>query len=313
MKRMKYDNDINRVPDGVTRWNRVSSPVHLILCSLFLLLDILTVLPLVFVTIVSFSSEKSIATKGYSFFPLEWSLDAYRYMIKTIDYIGHSFLISCFITIIGTALSLFLISTMAFALSQPEFRYRKLCMVMVMIPMFFSGGLAASYAVNTQLYHIRDTLWALILPGACSSWYILVMRTWFRQNIPKEIIESARMDGASVYRIFWQFVIPLSRPIVITIGVFTALGYWNSWYYAMLYISQNRRDLFPLQYVLYNLQRTAEFMQTSDGMAGGVIMNMPSEAFRMAVVVIIIIPILVTYPFFRKFFIKGLTAGAVKE
>jgi putative aldouronate transport system permease protein len=298
---------------GVDRWNRVSDPVHRIICGLFLMIDILTVFPMIFVTIISFSSEKSIASKGYSFFPEEWSLDAYRYMIKSIDYIGHSFLLSCFITVIGTALSLFLISTMAFALSRPEFKYRKICTVMIMIPLFFSGGLAASYAVNTQLYHIKDTLWALILPGACSSWYILVMRTYFRNNIPTEIIESARMDGASIFRIFWQFVMPLSRPITITIGVFTAIGYWNSWYYAMLYISQNRRELFPLQYVLYNMQKTAEFMQVSDGMGGGAVMNTPSEAFRMAMVVIIIIPVLMTYPFFRKFFIKGLTTGAVKE
>ena len=113
-------------------------------------------------------------------------------------------------------------------------------------------------------------------------------------------------------RVFTSIVVPLARPIIITVGVFTALSYWNSWYYAMLYISQNRRDLFPLQYVLYNLQRSAEFMQANEGMAG-VVVNIPTETFRMAVVVIILLPILITYPFFRKSFIRGLTFGAVKE
>ena len=151
------------------------------------------------------------------------------------------------------------------------------------------------------------------MPGACSSWYILVMRTYFRQNIPREILESAQMDGASILRIFFQFVIPLSRPILITVALFAGFGYWNSWYQAMLYISANHRELFPLQYVLYSLQRNVEFMATNENISGAVIGNLPTETFRMAVVVLIVAPILLCYPFFRKAFLRGLTAGAVKE
>ena len=135
-----------------------------------------------------------------------------------------------------------------------------------------------------------------------------------RQNIPTEILESAQMDGASILRVFFQFVLPLSRPILITVGLFEAFGYWNSWYHAMLYISANHRELFPLQYVLYNLQKNVEFMAANENISGAVIVNLPTETFRMAVVVLIVLPILLGYPFFRKAFLQGLTtAGALKE
>ena len=294
-------------------WNRVGKGTGLALSAMFLLLSVLTVLPLLFVLIVSLSSEASIAARGYSFFPTEWSLAAYRYLLRSIDYIGHSFLLSVLLTLAGTLLSLALISTMAFVLSRREFRFRKLFTALILIPMFFSGGLAASYVVNTQLFGLKNTFWALLLPGACSSWYIFVMRTYFRQNIPSEILESAQMDGASILRIFVQFVLPLSRPILITVGLFEAFGYWNSWYYAMLYIGAEHRELFPLQYVLYSLQKNVEFMAANEHISGAVIANLPTETFRMAVVVLIIAPIIVCYPFFRKAFLRGLTVGAVKE
>ena len=294
-------------------WNRVGRGTEMLLGAMFVILSVLTVLPLAFVLIVSLSSEASIAARGYSLFPTAWSLDAYRYLLRSIDYSGHSFLLSALLTLAGTLLSLTLISTMAFVLSRREFRFRKLFTALVLIPMFFSGGLAASYVVNTQLFGLKNTFWALLLPGACSSWYILVMRTYFRQNIPSEILESAQMDGASILRIFFQFVLPLSKPILITVGLFEAFGYWNSWYYAMLYIGANHRELFPLQYVLYNLQKNVEFMAANEHISGGVIANLPTETFRMAVVVLIIAPILVCYPFFRKAFLRGITAGAVKE
>ena len=302
-----------RKPGEEWGWNQVSHGTHILLSAMFFLLSVLTILPVIFIVIVSLSSEASIAARGYSFFPTEWSLDAYRYMMRSIDYIGHSFLLSALLMLAGTALSLTLISTMAFVLSRRDFRLRRLYTALVLIPMFFTGGLAASYVVNTQLFGLKNTFWALLLPGACSSWYILVMRTYFSQNIPTEILESAQMDGASILRIFFQFVLPLSRPILITVGLFEAFGYWNSWYYAMLYISSSHRELFPLQYVLYNLQKNVEFMAANENISGAVIVNLPTETFRMAVVVLIIAPILVCYPLFRKAFIRGLMIGSVKE
>ena len=295
-----------------SRWNRVSAPTQVLLTALFVLLILLSVLPLAFVTVVSLSSGDSIAARGYSFVPSEWSLEAYRYMFTRFSSVGHSVLVSLLVTAAGTVLSLILISTMAFTLSRQDFRLRKLYLAMVLIPMFFSGGLAAGYVVNTQLFGLKNTLWALILPGACSSWYILVMRNYFRQNIPEEVLESARLDGASTLRVFFQFAVPLSGPVLTTVGVFEAFAFWNSWYYAMLYLGSNHRELYPLQYVLYHLQQNAQFLANAENISGAVIRTLPTESFRMAMVVITILPILISYPFFRKFFLRGLTVGAIR-
>lgn len=292
--------------------NAVGPGVQRVLIILFVLLSLAAILPMVFVTIVSFSSTESIAVKGYSFFPAEWSLSAYRYMLNKIDYIGHSMLISCLITVVGTVLSLTLISTMAFTLSREDFRLRKLYLAIVLIPMFFGGGLAAGYVVNTQLFHLKNTLWALILPAGCSSWYILMMRNYFRQNVPVEVLESAQLDGASILRVFLQFVMPLSGPVIITIGVFEAFGFWNSWYYAMLYLGSNHSELYPLQYVLYHLQKNAEFIASNENISGAVLKTLPTESFRMAMVVVTILPILISYPLFKKHFLRGLTVGAIR-
>lgn len=294
-------------------FHRVKPGTNALLCVLFSLLGFATFLPLLLVIIISFSSEASIAEKGYSFFPSAWSLDAYRYIWKSIDYIGHSFLLSLVIMILGTVLSLGLISTMAYVLSRKDFRFRKLYTVIILIPMFFGGGLAASYVVNTQLFGLKNNILALILPPACSSWYILVMRTYFRKNIPADLYDAAEIDGAGPIRIFFSIVLPLSKPILIAIGLFQAFAYWNSWYYAMLYISPNHKELYPLQYVLYSIQRNIEFMAANENISGAVVRELPSETFRMAVVVLTVAPILVSYPFFRKFFVKGIMTGAVKE
>ena len=292
--------------------NQVGPITQAVLVAVFVLVILSALLPLVFVAIVSLSSSESIAMKGYSFFPVAWSLEAYRYMWTRIEYIGHSFLISCLITAVGTVVSLGLISTMAFTLSRQDFRLKKLYTALVVIPMFFGGGLAAGYVVNTQLFHLKDTIWALILPGACSSWYILVMRNYYRQNIPGEMLESAQLEGASIFQLFWRFVAPLSAPVMITVGVFEAFGYWNSWYYAMLYLGSNHQELFPLQYILYHLQKNVEFMASNENISGAVMRSLPTESFRMAMVVITILPILISYPFFRRYFLRGLTVGAIR-
>ena len=294
------------------RWNRVNPTTNILFSIVAALIALFTLLPLILVIIISFSSEQSVLEKGYSFFPTSWSLDAYRYLWKSIDYIGHSFLLSLAVMAAGTLLSLWLISTMAYALSRSKFKLRKFYTILILIPMFFGGGLVASYVVNTQLLGLRNSVLALILPPACSSWYIFVMRTYFRNNIPSDIYDAAELDGAGALLTFFRIVIPLSGPIFVTIGLFEAFAYWNSWYYAMLYISPNNKELFPLQYVLYSIQKNVEFMTTNENISGAVVQQLPSETFRMAVVVMIIVPILMTYPFFQKYFVKGMTVGSIK-
>ncbi len=284
-----------------------------ILCSILMsTLAFLIVLPVILVIILSFSSEQSIAENGYRFIPSSFSLDAYRYIAMNVKELLLSFGVTLFITVAGSALSLFLISTMAFVLSRKEFKLAGFYTVLILIPLFFGGGLAASYAVNTQLLGLKNNILAMILPGACSSWYILVMRTYFKENIPGEVLEAAEMDGASVFRIFWQFVLPMSTPILVTVGLFEAFAYWNTWYEALLYIDTGHSFLYPLQYLLYNMQMRAEFASSGENVSGVVLKQVPTESFRMALVVIIIAPVLLTYPFFQKFFVKGLTSGIGK-
>lgn len=300
-------------PGAPPRWNRVKPATNVVISALFVLLGLMTFLPLVFVIIISFSSDASVAVNGYSFFPTEWSLDAYRYMWRSRDYIGRSFLNSIGITIVGTGLALALISTMGYALSRPSFRLKPLYTWMIFIPMLFGGGLVATYMVNTQIYHLKNTYWALILPGACSGWYIIIMRTFFTSTVPDSIIESGKIDGARQIRIFAQLVLPISLPVIATIGLFMTFNYWNAWYGAMLYLDSSHKDLYPLQYVLINIQKNMEFMQLMEenGVSGSSI-TLPTETFRMAVVTLVVLPIACSYPFFQRFFVGGLTIGAVK-
>ena len=280
-----------------------------VLSFFMLLLSVFMVLPLILIFVISFSSESSIAENGYRFWPSEWSLDAYHYIFNNSGNLLRAFGVTFIITLTGTILSLILISTMAYVLSNRTYKNRKLLNRFVLIPMFFGGGLAATYAVNTQLFGLKNNIFALILPVACSSWYIIVMRTYFTNNIPEEVLEAARLDGASAFRLYLQFVLPLSRPILLTVGVFEAFSYWNSWYENLIYTDSRYSNLYTLQYILYNMEKNASAITANEYVSGGVTMNIPTESLRMALACIIIIPIILIYPFFRKLFIKGLTGG----
>ncbi len=299
--------------DGLARFNRVKPLTNAAISALFIILALITFLPLVLVFMVSISSEASVAVNGYSFFPKEFSLQAYEYLLETSDYIGRAFLNSIGITIVGTLLGLFLISTLGYSLSRPNFYFKKFYTMMIFIPMLFSGGLVASYMINSQIYGLKNTYLALILPGACSTWYTIIMRTFFTSTVPDSIIESGKMDGASQLRIFAQLVLPISLPVIATIGLFLTFSYWNSWYGALLYLDSNHRDLYPLQYVLVSIQRNLDFLAKNEGkISGGSVISLPNETIRMAIVMVVVLPIACSYPFFQRYFISGLTIGAVK-
>ena len=299
--------------DGLGRFNQIKPATNVLYSALFILLAIMTVLPVVFVFVISISSEASIATKGYSFFPAEFSLSSYEYLWISKDYIGRAFLNSIGITILGTLLGLVLTSTLGYCLSRPNFRLRGVYTIMLLIPMLFSGGLVATYMINTQVYHLKNTYLALILPGACSSFYVIVMRTFFQTTIPDSIIESGKIDGASQLRIFVQLVLPISLPVIATIGLFLTFNYWNAWYGAMLYLDSNHRELYPLQYVLISIEKNIAFMaKNEEHFMGDSMRSIPSETARMAIVMVVVIPIACSYPFFQRYFVGGLTIGAVK-
>lgn len=298
---------------GQGGFNRIRPLTNVLYSALFILLALLCVLPVVFVFIISISSEASIAAKGYSFFPKELSLASYQYLWTSRDYIGRAFLNSIGITLVGTVIGLILTSTLGYCLSRPKYRFRGVYTMMLLIPMLFSGGLVATYMINTQVYHLKNTYWSMILPGACSTFYVIVMRTFFQTTVPESIIESGKIDGASQLRILVQLVLPVSLPVLATVGLFLTFNYWNAWYSAMLYLDSNHRNLYPLQYVLISIEKNISFMaQNEDFFREESLRNVPSETMRMAIVMVVVIPIACSYPFFQRYFVGGLTIGAVK-
>ena len=298
---------------GEIRYMRVKPVTNVLFSLVFILLALVCFMPALLVLIVSFSAESSVVSKGYSYWPNAWSLESYRYLGRQIEYIGRAFLNSIGVTVVGTAMGLVLCSTMGYALSRPNYRLRKFFTWYIFIPMLFSGGLVASYMINAQILGLKNTYWALILPICCSSFYIIIMRTFFQTSVPDAIIESAKLDGARQIRIFVQIVLPISLPAVATIGLFYTFAYWNDWLMAKYYLNSNMQDLFPLQYVLISLESSIEFLsRNSQFMAPGEASKVPAETVRMAMVMIAVVPIACSYPFFQKYFISGLTIGAVK-
>ena len=303
-----------RKSGGPTRLNRVPRAVNALFSLVFILLALAATLPLIFVIIISLSTDESVQMYGYRFLPKEWTFNAYAYLWMLKDFVGRAFLVSLGVTIAGTFLGLLLNSTMGYVLSRRNFVFRKFFTIVIFVPMLFSGGMVASYMINTQLLHLGNTYWALILPLAVSSFYIVILRTFFQTSIPEEVIESARIDGASQFRIFFSIVLPLSLPALATIGLFLSFTYWNSWFPALMYIDSAHAEMYPLQYVLMNIERTiqmlvrnAQFMLPTE-----VFQSLPTEAVRMAIVVVTVLPIALSYPFFQKYFISGLTIGAIK-
>ena len=302
---------------GMLRFNAIKPGTNAVYTLLFILLAVLCVIPVIFVIIISFSSEASIGKVGYSFVPAEWSTDAYDYVwhlrnIRGVPTIILAFLTSIGITLVGTLIGLTLISTMGYVLSRRNFKLRGLYTTLIFIPMIFNGGLLSTYVVNVQLLSMKNTYWALIFPLACSSFYVIIMRTFFQTTVPDEIIESGKMDGASQLRIFVQLVLPISLPALATIALFLTFAYWNDWYQASLYIESNMHDMFPLQYVLVNIEKNIQYLANNDMAMSANTNVLPSETMRMAIVVIAVVPIMFSYPFFQKYFISGLTIGAVK-
>lgn len=272
------------------------------------------IFPFLFVIIISFTSENSLLTNGYALWPSEWSLEGYAYLADLKDQIIQSLFITVFVTVVGTFINVAFTSSYAYAISRPNFRYKRFFTIFALITMLFSPGMVPSYIVMTNMLQLKDTVWALILPMALSPFNIIVMRTFFRRQVPESIIESSRIDGASEMRIFTQIVLPLAVPGIATISLFAALGYWNDWFNALLYIQSD--NLIPLQYLLMKIQSNIDFMTQNAGLSGnlsGGLAAIPKEATRMAMVVISTLPIACSYPFFQRYFVSGLTIGGVKE
>ena len=293
--------------------NRVKRGTNAAFNVLFTLLAAMAILPVIFVFMISISSEESIRLVGYSFAPRGFSASAYAFLWNERATILQALFISVSVTCLGTLLGLALTTTMGYVLSRPVFKMKSFYTWVVFIPMIFNGGMVASYVVNANVLGLKNTIWALILPLAVSSFNIIICKTFFRSTIPDSIIESAKMDGASQLRIFGQIVLPISKPVLATIGLFLVFGYWNDWFQSSLYISDSK--LVSLQALLNNMMKSLDYIANNP--TAGVSLQqyrnqMPSESVRMAIAIVIVVPIACAYPFFQKYFISGLTIGAVK-
>lgn len=298
----------------VQNFNRISRRANFLLNIMFLILALICVIPAVLVVSISFSAEQSITDYGYRLIPKIISLDGYGYLLKQGALIIRALGVSLFVTIVGTVLGTLLTTLMGYVLSRPDYKLNGFLTMLVFIPMVFNGGLVSTYFIVSQFLHLKNTLWALILPLSVSSFNVVICRTFFKTTIPEELIESAKMDGATQFKIFFQIVLPISLPVIATIGLFLCFAYWNDWYQSMLYIDNQR--LYSLQALLNaimtNINMLAQNAATMGASMADLVANMPKEAARMAIVVIIVLPIACAYPFFQKYFISGLTVGAVK-
>jgi putative aldouronate transport system permease protein len=271
-----------------------------------LVLALFCIAPTVLIVSASFSIETDIAKYGYSFLPRNFSTFAYWYLFKVPEQIIRAYGVTTFVTIVGTALGLLIMSMVAYVISRPDFPYRKGLSFVVFFPMLFSGGLVSWYIWVTQGLGLKDTIWALILPSMITPWYVLLLRTYFA-GIPQELLDSAQIDGASEWRAFFQIVLPISTPALATVGLFVILSYWNDWWLALLLIDSP--NLHPLQYMLYVILTNARAIQANPQATG---MSLPVITVRMAMAVLAAGPAVLVFLLLQRYFVRGITIGALK-
>lgn len=278
--------------------------IYLILLVAFCLYPILMAIG------VSFSDESEITKYGYSLIPRKFSVDAYRYLFaSSLERILRSYLVTIFITLAGTALAMLITTLFAYALSVRDFKARNIFSFIAYFTMVFSSGMLPWYLVCVNYYHLSNTLAALILPACFNVWYCFLLRNFFK-SVPFEITEAARIDGAGHFTIFFKVVLPMAKAGLASIALFYALGYWNDWYNALMFIK--KQEMQPLQYMLYNVLSNAQFFSSEAASKLPVNFIVPKETVKMAITCVTIGPISLLYPFVQRFFVKGITVGAVK-
>ncbi|MBN2351253.1 MAG: carbohydrate ABC transporter permease [Spirochaetales bacterium] len=284
-------------------------PIHVI----FIIYAALCILPLTLVIGISFSSEKSVALNGYRIIPVETSLSAYDFVLKEGGAVLRAYLITILVTVCGTISGLLLVSLYAYPISRRDFKYRRFFSLFAFITMLFTSGfLVPWYIIVVRLLHLKNTFPVLFLPYLQNAWFILIMRTFFK-TIPDSLIESAKIDGAGEYRIFFKIIVPLSIPGLATIGLFFALLFWNDFFLNMMFTDNEK--MFNLQYLMVRVMLNIQYLSqvTTGSQSAEIMKNIPSRTSQMAMCILSIGPIVFAYPFAQRFFIKGLTVGAIKE
>jgi putative aldouronate transport system permease protein len=273
---------------------------------------ILTLIPIYVIVIASITSEASLAANGYRLWPEAFSGMAYRFLFSQGSIVVTAYMNTIISTVVGTVMSVIMVGLYAYPLSRENFKFGTFFTFFAFFTMLFSGGLVSYYMVTRQILLLQNTLWALFLPSAFSPFWVIVMRTFYKANVPNELIEAARMDGAGEWRTFIQIVLPLSMPGLATVALFSAIGIWNNFFNALLLVDD--AQYYSLQFTIYTTLNNIRFLlENADKMQGLVnLSELPSQTFRMAMAVVTVGPIILAYPFFQRFFIKGLTIGAIK-
>ena len=303
--------------EGFTRnrFNSIGRVPNAIITTILSLISLLMIVPMVLIVIVSFSRDASISNVGFSFWPAEWSLEGYQYLFKMGDQVLDSYLITIFYTVTGTIMSLSVMSMFAYVIAQRNFVAKKFFTWMLFFTMLFSGGLVPSYILNVRYLNMYDTVWVFLLPSLVSAYNVIILRTFIQTTIPDTLFEAAKIDGAGHFRIFVQIVLPLFKAGLATIGLFNVVARWNDWFTGMLYI--DTPQLVPIQTLLQKIQSQIDFLKNNAAVAGTpdgitLLRSLPTQSLRMACVVIIVLPVLMAYPFFQRYFVSGLTIGSVK-
>jgi putative aldouronate transport system permease protein len=291
-------------------FNQISAGSNAVINFVFLINTIICLAPLLLIVIISFTNSDWVMKNGYSFFPQKLSLSAYGFILSSASMIFRAYGVSIFVTVVGTVISLLIIAMFAYPLSRRSFDYRNVFSFIVFFTMIFGGGLIPWVMIYRHVVPIYNTLAVLILPYLINGWFVIIMRTFMKSTIPEEVIESARIDGAGELRTFFVIVLPLCKAGLATIGLFAMLNYWNDWYLPLIFITNPK--LVNIQYMLYKIMSSIEFLKSANGNGANAIKNIPTETVRMAIAVLAIGPIIFAYPFFQNYFIKGLTIGAVK-
>lgn len=283
--------------------------VSILFYTVIILFSVVCLYPFVLVLATSFTSEAKILSEGYSIWPKEFSVDAYKLMFSTPKML-YAYGITIFVTVVGTFLSMLCSSACAYALSVKSFYYRNTVTFFIYFTMLFSGGLVPTYLWITKYLGMTDSIWVLIIPSLINPWNVLLLRNFF-SGIPDSLAESAKIDGANDIVILFKIIIPISLPGLATVGLFYALGYWNEWYKAMLYMRSEWK--YPLQYIIMQITRNIKFADELASMGGTTVQGLvPAYSSQMATAIITIGPIIFLYPFLQKYFVTGLTVGSVK-
>ena len=285
-----------------------------ILAFLLICYTTIVALPILLVFISAFADEETLVRDGFSYMPAKWSLNGMNAVLKYGKQLATSYAVTILITVGGTLIGLLCMSLFAYAISRKDFRLRGFLAIYAMIPMLFNGGQLSGYIVFTSMYGMKDSLWLLMLPICCTTMNIIILRTYIQNSVPEELMDSARIDGAGEWRTFFQITLPLMKPTLAAVGFMMATTYWNDWQNALLYIQSDNKK--PLQLLLVNIQKNIETLLNARNIPSAALAAMqgkvPQYSATMATVVMVIGPIMILYPFFQKYFAKGLTMGSVK-